>query len=225
MPLSKQTSLIDVAARASPLSRVQVEEVLQELQLYHDNIEFRLHFVATKGDLDQKTSLRTLAKTDFFTAELDAELLDGRCRIAVHSAKDLPHPLPEGLALIAITKGVDPSDALVLREGESLESLKSGAKIATSSERREESVCLLRRDLSFIDLRGTIGQRLEKLSTGEADGVVIAEAALIRLQLTHLNRIILPGTTVEGQGQLAVTARAGDEAMRALLACIDSRWN
>lgn len=119
-------------------------------------------------------------------------LLSKTIRLAIHSAKDLPDPLPEGLALALVTKGVDPRDSLVFREGDSLSTLPSGAVIATSSSRREEVVRQLRGDLVFIDLRGDIEERLAKLTDG-ADGVVVAEAALIRLKLTHLNRLILPG--------------------------------
>lgn len=223
MPLSSEIITIEVGARTSPLSRVQVDEILEELHQHHPEVAFNTRFTTTVGDRDQKTSLRDLGKTDFFTVELDRMVLSGECQVAIHSAKDLPDPLPEGLSVVAMTKGIDPSDALVLREGETLESLQIGARIATSSERREEMVKQLRSDLSFVDLRGTIGQRLDKLHEEYADGVVIAEAALIRLGLGHLNRVILPGETVSGQGQLAVTARSDNEEMRALFACIDSR--
>lgn len=216
--------LLSVAARASPLSRAQVQEILLELQHHHPHVCFESHFLKTTGDLDQKTSLRTMGKTDFFTKEVDALVLAGTCRLGVHSAKDLPDPLPKGLELICLTKGVDPADVLVFRDGETLDSLPVGAKVATSSARREEMVQQLRQDLTFIDLRGTIQQRLDKLIRGEADGVVIAEAALIRLGLTHLNRMRIPGPTAEGQGQLAVTARSGDAELRALFACLDCRF-
>ncbi|MCB1112496.1 MAG: hydroxymethylbilane synthase [Chlamydiia bacterium] len=212
---------IPVAARTSPLSRKQVEEVLAELRLHHPNVDFDVHYIFTTGDLDQKTSLRTMGKSDFFTREIDQQLLQGRARIAIHSAKDLPEPLPEGLAVIAVTRGLTPADALVLREGESLQSLQKGARIATSSERREEAVRKMRSDLTFIDLRGTIAQRIEKLHTGEADGAVIAEAALIRLGLTHLNRVIIPGETVPGQGKLAIVARLDDPLIAELFQCLN----
>ncbi|MCE5317947.1 MAG: uroporphyrinogen-III synthase, partial [Parachlamydia sp.] len=175
------------------------------------------------GDKDKTTSLRTLEKTDFFTKEIDTMLLSGECRIGIHSAKDLPEPIPEGLAIIALTRGVDPADVLIMRSGDTFSSLKQGAVIATSSERREMMVRSLRSDLRFIDLRGTIGERLEKLNSGEADGVVVAEAALIRLKLTHLNRMILPGETAVHQGQLAILARQDDQEMARLYACLDVR--
>lgn len=214
---------IKVGARASPLALAQCEEVLSALKVHHPHVVFDLQKVQTIGDKDKQTSLRTLSKTDFFTKEIDAMLLRGECRIGVHSAKDLPEPIPEGLSIVALTRGVDPADALVMRPGELFSTLKKGAIIATSSERREMVVRCLRPDLRFMDLRGTIGERLEKLNSGEADGVVVAEAALIRLGLTSLNRIILPGETTAHQGQLAIVARQGDLEMASLFACLDVR--
>lgn len=214
---------IKVAARSSPLSRAQVHEVQQSLNSFHSQINLEGIFVETTGDVDQKTSLRSLGRSDFFTKEVDELLLQQQCRIAVHSAKDLPDFLSPGLELICLTKGQDPSDVLVLRDGETLESLKSGAIIATSSERREAAVRQLRGDLAFCDVRGNIGQRILLLNNGKADGVVVAEAALIRLGLTHLNRIRLPGPTTPFQGQLAIVARSKDHEMQHLFSCLDSR--
>lgn len=236
MPLkpSFAEKVIQVGARSSPLSRVQVEEVLAELRVYHPEIEFQTAFMETVGDKDQNTSLRNLGKSDFFTREVDSMILQGRCRLGIHSAKDLPDPLPKKLTVIALTKGVDSSDALILRDGETLESLIPKGKVATSSERREESVLKLFEEkgcpcdasealCTFVDIRGTIGQRLAKLDQGEVDAVVIAEAALIRLGLTGLSRFTLPGETVEGQGKLAIVAHIEDREMEELFRCIDSR--
>lgn len=214
---------IAVGSRKSPLAQAQVLEVLQELLQHHPHIRFDTLYTDTYGDRDRKTSLRSLDKTDFFTKEVDELLLNKTCRIAIHSAKDLPDPLPKGLTIIAITKGVDSSDVLVLRPNETLNTLPKNSVIATSSTRREEMVKLLRNDLSFIDLRGTIQERLHKLETKEADGIVVAEAALIRLNLTHLNRIYLPGKTTPFQGQLAIMARKDDIEMATLFHPLDSR--
>jgi hydroxymethylbilane synthase len=218
--LNNNPCVIPIGARTSSLSRAQVQEILTGLRSFHPNVSFEEHYFSSTGDLDQTTSLRVLDKTDFFTKEIDEAVLSGQCRLGIHSAKDLPSPLPKGIVLICLTKGVDTADVLVLREGETLCSLPSAACIATSSLRREETVKQLRQDLSFCDLRGTIEKRLSKLATGEADGVVVAEAALIRLGLTHLNRIRLPGTTTEGQGRLAVLAREGDKEMEELFSCL-----
>lgn len=222
MPCYNEKKIV-VVARDSPLSQVQVKEVYQEIQKYHPNIFFEEILIKTTGDYDLKTSLRNLPKTDFFTKEIDESLLLGKADIGIHSAKDLPIPLPSGLTIIALTKGIDSSDSLVFRPGHFLEGIPSGAKIATSSERREEVVRTLRSDLTFVDIRGTIHQRLEKLESGQVDGVVIAEAALIRLKLTHLNRKRLPGPTAEGQGQLAVVAKADNLQIADFFKCIDCR--
>ena len=225
MNSNEQPLSISVGARASPLSQAQTREVLQELRVHHPHVIFDSKFVQTTGDVDQVTSLRALDKTNFFTKEIDEMLLTGQCRIAIHSAKDLPEPLPQGLKLVALTKGLDSADVLVFRTNEGLDQLSSGAVVATSSERREEAVRLLRDDLTFIDLRGTIDQRLAKLDCGEADAVVIAEAALIRLGLTDRNRIRLPGSTTHHQGRIAILAREDDVEMCKLFACLWSPPN
>lgn len=205
-----------IGARNSPLSHKQVEEVCQQIHIYAPHITFQTLYVDTVGDKDKITSLRTLdKKSDFFTREIDHMLLNKTCRIAIHSAKDLPEPLAQGLILAALTRGVDPSDALVLRPHEIF---PPQGIVATSSLRREENVRLLFPQARFVDLRGTIGERIGKLDSKEVDGVVVAEAALIRLQLTHLNRIIIPGPTAHLQGKLAIVTREDDIEMCNFLA-------
>lgn len=200
--------MLTLAARSSPLSRAQVAEFSTLFPLSFETI-----WVETIGDKDRTTSLRSLDKTDFFTREIDQMLLSGKARLAVHSAKDLPSPMPNMLCVAALTAGLDPRDALVMKEGITLETLPQNARIATSSVRREESVRLLRGDFQFQDLRGTISERLQLLEQNAVDGVIVAEAALIRLKLLHLNRIYLPGDTTENQGRLAIVCRTDDEEM------------
>lgn len=214
---------IKVAARNSPLSLVQVEEALRELKTHVKEASFTVLSKPSRGDLDLKTSLRALEKTDFFTYEMDQMVLSGECRIGIHSAKDLPEPLTEGLQIVAITRGIDPADSLVMREEDTFDTLPYGAKIATCSPRREEAMKTLRHDLNFIDLRGTIHKRLELLATFEADGVIVAECALDRLNLTHLNRIQIPGPPLPMQGRLAIVSRKNDEEMQKLFEPLDSR--
>jgi hydroxymethylbilane synthase len=185
-----------VGARSSPLSRAQVEEVQNELGL-----NFEVIWTTTTGDRDKITSLRDLEKSDFFTKELDLMLLRGEIDIAIHSAKDLPDPIPKGLKIAWLSKGLDPRDSLVFKEP-----LKV---VATSSERREKAVRLLFPDCHFVDLRGTIHERLERLNH-DVDGVVVAEAALIRLKLTHLHRVFLPGETTPLQGKIAIVCRENE---------------
>lgn len=180
-----------VGARSSPLSRAQVEEIKKELKL-----DFDVFWVKTTGDLDKETSLRGMDKTNFFTKEIDELLLSGKIDAAIHSAKDLPDPLPKGLKIAYLSKGLDSRDSLVIKR----EPLK---RVATSSARREEMVKQLYPGCKFVDVRGTIEERLEK----PVDGVVVAECALIRLKLTHLKRVFLPGQTAPGQGKLAIVCR------------------
>ncbi len=209
---------VKVGARSSLLSRAQVGEVLNELRVFHPNVSFDPAWLHTSGDLDLTTSLRTQEKTDFFTRQIDMQQLQGAFQISIHSVKDLPEPLAQGLRIVAITKGVDPSDVIV-----TLKDLPFGARIGTSSLRREQNIKALRSDLVCVDIRGTIEKRLELLDQNCYDGVVMAEAALIRLGLTYRNRIHLPGECAQGQGQLAVVARESDKEMAALFACIDTR--
>lgn len=207
--------MILTGSRGSPLARAQFYEAQSSIPFLLKPI-----WVETIGDREQTVSLRDLNRTDFFTKELDEMLLAKQIRLAIHSAKDLPDPLPLGLSVVAMTPSIDPRDSLVLRPEESLTTLLSGAKIATSSKRREDAVRKLRSDLCFVDLRGTIHQRLSKIETGDADGVVVAEAALIRLQLTHLNRIFMESETAANQGCLAIVARSEDLEMKDFFAAL-----
>lgn len=208
---SSAEKTIIVGARDSQLSRAQVEEVFAELTIFHPHVQFDPIWLKTTGDYDLTTSLRSLEKTDFFTKELDNQLLQGEIDVAIHSAKDLPDPLPAGLKIVALTKGVDPSDSLVFNT-----ELPPGALIGTSSQRREEALLKWRSDVKCIDVRGPVDIRLARLDKGELDGLVIAEAALIRLHLTHRKRIRLEGPTAFLQGRLAVVARAHNMEMEKL---------
>jgi hydroxymethylbilane synthase len=212
--------IITVGLRDSKLSRKQLDELIHLLSSEH---EFQPTYLQTIGDRQLDVSLRNMDKTDFFTRDIDAIQLAGKVRISLHSAKDLPEPLPKGLMMVALTKGQDPSDSLVFRKGENLETLPSGALVGSSSPRRDKIVQTLRSDLLCVEVRGTIEKRLEKLFQDEIDALVVAEAALIRLELTHLNRLSLPGPVAPLQGQLAVLAREGDHEMAKLFASLDSR--
>ena len=205
--------IINMVARPSRLSIAQVKEVILLLSQFYPRCVFKEHFLETRGDKDKKKSLKELAKNDFFTDEIDRFILNKKNYVGVHSAKDLPEILLNGLKVVAYTKGVDQRDAVVINEGRSFFELKKKSVIATSSIRREEMVSALRDDLKFIDIRGTIDERLNVLKLGKVDGVVIAEAAIQRLNLTFLNRYIIPEKTVSGQGQLAVVANISDVLM------------
>ena len=212
---------ITVGARSSRLSQAQVQEVLLELRQFHPDIEFIPLFALTTGDKNKQICLTLMDKTDFFTKEIDLMVLHHECRVGIHSAKDLPETLADGLEIFAITRGVDSGDALVLREGDSLETLRENSVIGTSSIRRELEIRKLRHDLKAASIRGTIDERLVLLQENQVDGLVMAEAAIIRLQLTHLNRIRLQGETAPLQGKLAIVGRKDDHEMKELFACLD----
>lgn len=211
--MSLFTKVISVAARDSALSRAQVEEVLLAIRNHDPEIDFSVTWMKTTGDLDQTSSLLDKEKTDFFTKEVDEAILSGRCQIAIHSAKDLPDPIHPNLQVLAYTKGVDPSDVLVFRKGESLSSLAPFSKVGTSSTRRQENVLALKPDLSLVDIRGTIDKRLALLDEGKVDALVMAKAALIRLKIIRDTQI-LPGPLSPMQGRLAILARKDDFEMK-----------
>jgi hydroxymethylbilane synthase len=197
---------LKVGLRDSLLSRAQLSEFQAEL-----GIELMPVFTSTRGDCDLKSSLRTLEKSDFFTDEIDRLVLSGQCDLGLHSAKDLPEPLPEGLVCAAVTRGLDPRDALVFRQP-----LGPRAVVATSSLRRAEAVLQWRPDLCCVDIRGPVDARLAQLDAGNIDGLVVAEAALIRLGQTHRQRIYLDGYAPL-QGRLAAVIRHDNHPLAQLL--------
>lgn len=222
----KKIESLRVCGRESALSQIQVEEVRQELVAIYGAVEFQKVFVKTTGDIDLISSLRHLDKSDFFTRELDKMVLEGSAEIAIHSAKDLPDPLPEGLEIIAITKGVVTHDELLMRAGDTLDTLKPYAKVATSSPRREQQILSLRGDLQNVDIRGTVDARAAKLLTGEIDALVVASAATKRLGISNDKRftaVPIPGAAAPLQGKLAVVAKASNERLKTLFAPIDIR--
>ncbi len=195
---------LKIAARDSNLSKAQFVEFCQILNKTYPRLVLEPLFIKTKGDKDKKTSLKDLYKTNFFTEELDILVQEKQCDAALHSAKDLPEPLPKDLVRAYLSLGIDSRDALVTKKIYSWEEIPYQSYIATSSERRESQVLQKRKDLLFVDLRGTIEERLEVLQKKEVEGVVVAEAALIRLKLTFLPRLFLEGETESLQGKLAV---------------------
>lgn len=209
-------SKVSVGARDSRLSKAQVEEVEREIRLFFPLFCFVPIWIVTKGDRDKTTSLRNLEKTNFFTDEIDERQLQGEFRLSIHSAKDLPDPLHPELEIIALTRGVNPSDAVVAR----CLPLPYGARIGTSSLRREAFLKTWRPDLECVDIRGTIDERLQLLDEGTLDGVVMAEAALIRLGLTNRPRLRLDIPVAPLQGRLAVIARKNDIEMQQIFQTI-----
>lgn len=195
---------IRIISRQSRLALLQVEELVKEAGI----TDYELIKTTSYGDRHKEVSLMDegLAQ-DFFTRELDEALLEGRADIAVHSAKDLPNPLPDGIELLALTEGKDPSDSLVARDGLTLATLPEGSKVGTSSAQRKEELLKVRPDLVVVPIRGTIEERIAQVDDGSVDALIVATCALDRLGLSHRATERLPFKTHPLQGKLAVTGR------------------
>jgi hydroxymethylbilane synthase len=208
-----------IATRGSLQARTQSEVVVRLLEAAHPGLAVELVFVETTGDQRQDVPLHQIGGQGVFVREVQRAVLDGRADLAVHSAKDLPSVTAAGLGLCAVTERRDPRDALV---GRSLAELAPGATVATGSVRRRAQLSLLRPDLRFVELRGNIPTRLEKVP---ADGsIVMAVAALQILGLTErIAEILEPAQMVPqvGQGAVAIECRADDDRTAAFCAAIE----
>jgi hydroxymethylbilane synthase len=212
-------SRLRLATRSSPLAQWQAQHVAGLLGEQHPGLDITLVLVETTGDVRRDVALHAIGGQGVFVKEVQQAVLDGRADIAVHSAKDLPSVVADGLTIAAVPERGDPRDALV---GAALDDLPSGATVATGSVRRRAQLHHLRPDLAFIELRGNIGTRLEKVPPGGA--IVVAAAALERLGLIDRAAEIFPVERVcpqVAQGALAVECRAGDASTSALLGAID----
>jgi len=211
-----------IVSRGSALALRQSETTREALQRHHPELEVRIEIVRTTGDRVQDIPLARIGTRGLFTRELDEALLDGRGDLAVHSLKDLPTRLPEGLEIAAVPLREDTSDALVLPEGSedrSLEDLAPGARIGTSALRRRAQLLAVRSDLDVVDLRGNVDTRLAKVDRGDCDAIILASAGLRRLGLA--NRISRPlvgdsWLPAVGQGALALVIRSDDDRTRSL---------
>ncbi len=191
----------------------QATWVKERLEENHPDLQVSLVKIKTTGDKIQDAPLAKIGGKGLFVKEIEEALLAGQIDLAVHSIKDLPTELPEGLHLAAITQREDPRDAFISKEGVPLKDLPSGAKVGTSSLRRQAQLLHFRPDLRLIPLRGNLDTRLRKLKTADLDGLVVASAGLKRLGLLESVTEIL-STDVSlpaiGQGALGIETRRGD---------------
>lgn len=202
-----------IATRKSPLALWQANYVKQALELQHQDLEVELLTMSTRGDKILDTPLAKVGGKGLFVKELEHALLEGRADIAVHSMKDVPMDFPTGLGLAVICEREDPADAFVSNQYENFESLPQGAKIGTSSLRRQCQLRELRSDLQILDLRGNVGTRLGKLDEGKYDGIILAAAGLKRLQLTDRISQRIPYKDclpAGGQGAVGIECRTED---------------
>ena len=184
-------------------------------------VQYELITFATQGDVDQKTPLTSNPADDFFTDTLDEALLNKQIDVAVHSAKDLPQKLHEGLKIFALTKALDQTDSWV--SNYSLENLPQGAKVGTSSLLRGQMFKALRPDVALVNIRGAIEERLSLLQKKQVDGLIVATCALKRLGLEKHIKSILPWEATPLQGQLAVVGRRTDGELKKIFEPIDVR--
>lgn len=211
---------LKIATRQSPLALWQAEYIRDRLEQLHPQLQVELVTFVTQGDKILDTPLAKIGGKGLFVKELEAALMDGRADLAVHSMKDVPMQLPEGLALAVICEREDPFDAFVSNNYEKFEDLPQGAKLGTSSLRRKSQILKQRPDLEVIDLRGNVGTRLSKLDAGLYDAIILASAGLKRLGLNERIRhsltaeVSLPAV---GQGALGLECRSNDEEILALI--------
>ena len=183
---------IRVILRNSPLSQLQVKEVFN----LFPEVEKELILTESYGDKHLQISLLNgQAPADIFTRELDDALLTDMADIAVHSAKDLPFPMPDGLEVIALFQAWDVTDSLVSRDGLKLDELPAGSTIGTSSPIRKAELQQLRSDLTIVGIRGTIAQRVQQVRQGQIDAVIVATCALKRLNIANEISEVLPFAT------------------------------
>ncbi len=209
-----------IGTRGSLLARTQSEWVAAQLRAQWPDCEVVIEHISTRGDKIRDVPLAQIGGKGLFTKELEIALLDGRIDLAVHSLKDLPTELPDGLALGAVPVREDPRDALVSRGGARLDQLPRGARVGTSSLRRRLQLIAVRPDLDVVDLRGNVPTRLRRVSDGDLDAAVLAAAGLRRLGETRaITQELPPGIMLSavGQGALGIEIRAGDERVTALL--------
>lgn len=216
MSVSAPTRTVRIASRKSQLALVQTYWVQEELQKHFPEITFEVQTMSTQGDKILDVALAKIGDKGLFTKELEVGMLNGDSDIAVHSLKDLPTRLPEGLMLGCVSEREDPADALVVHENhkdKQLETLPAGAVIGTSSLRRLAQLRHHYPHLEFKDIRGNLNTRLQKLDDGEYDAIILAVAGLTRLGMSDRIHQVIPSEIslhAVGQGALGIECREGD---------------
>ena len=209
-----------IGTRSSRLALWQAGYIARRLREKHPSLIVEEKRMTTKGDRILDAPLAKIGGKGLFTKELETAMLAGGIDIAVHSLKDMPTEVPEGLVITAITERYDPGDAVVSPRYQTLAALPPGARVGTSSLRRRAQLLAARPDLTLFDLRGNVNTRLEKLDAGEYDAVILAVAGLKRLGFGDRITEVLPRALclpAVGQGALAIEARRDDHEVRNLV--------
>ena len=213
-----------VATRKSQLALWQAEHVATLLRRAHAGLEVELVPIVTQGDRIQDRTLAAIGGKGLFIKELEVALEERRADIAVHSMKDLPSDLPEGLTIAAVLERADARDALLTAKAARLDDLPRGARVGTSSLRRQAQLLAARPDLTIETLRGNVDTRLRRLDAGDMDAIVLACAGLIRLGLesritARLDpKISLPAVA---QGVIGIECRSADARTRGLVTVLN----
>ena len=226
MAPSDTRAVVRIGTRGGDLALWQAAEVARLIRQYHPAVSVEQQIIRTTGDQVLDLPLDQIGGKGLFTREIEEALASGSVDMAVHSLKDLPTRVPEGLALSAVLERGDPRDALVAAQGTTLGGLTAGVRIGTSSLRRRAQLLAHNRRLTVLDVRGNITTRLAKLDRGDFDALVLARAGLVRLGLdARIAEIIEPDVIVPaaGQGALAIESRAADTRLQALLEPLDHR--
>jgi len=223
------TERIRIATRKSPLALWQAEHVRHRLQALHPGLQVELLTMSTQGDRILDSPLAKIGGKGLFVKELEQGMLDGRADLAVHSMKDVPAVLPDGLCLGAILDREDPRDAFVSMQYSSVDDLPEGARVGTSSLRRQCQLRARRPDLQILDLRGNVGTRLGKLDAGDYDAIVLACAGLKRLGLSaRITHALTPEEMLPAiaQGVIGIECRVDDPRVRSLIEPLnhDETW-
>ncbi len=225
--VSSPSRTIRIGSRKSQLALVQTHWVKAELQKAFPEVNFEVHTMSTQGDKILDVALAKIGDKGLFTKELELGMINQEIDFAVHSLKDLPTNLPDGLALAAITERENPADALVLHEkhkGKQIDTLPEGAVIGTSSLRRLAQLRHQFPHFTFKDVRGNLNTRMAKLDAGEYDALILAVAGLERLGMGDRVHQVLPKEVslhAVGQGALGIECRADDTELIELLKAIE----
>src|SRR5262245_26236098 len=217
-------STVVLGTRGSRLAIQQSEWVRGQLQVLVPNVTVTVRKIQTSGDKILDVPLAQIGGKGLFVKEIEEALLSGEIDLAVHSMKDVPTELPEGLAILCVPPREDPRDALISRDGESFKDRPHAARIGTSSLRRQAQLLHARTDFTIAMLRGNLDTRLKKLRAGQFDAIVLAAAGLRRLAWAHeITEYLAPEISLPaiGQGALGIEGRRDDLFIQSLLSGLD----
>ena len=213
-----------IATRQSALALWQAEHVATRLRLAHPDLDIELVPMTTRGDQVLDRPLAEIGGKGLFLKELEVAMLEDRADLAVHSLKDVPMELEPGFAIGAVLERADAADAFISNEHVRLDQLPQGARVGTSSLRRQAQLRAVRPDLQLLDLRGNVNTRLAKLDAGNYDAIILACAGLERLGMMQRirSRLLAPDwLPAVAQGAIAIEKRSGDRRVAELVAVLD----